>query len=69
MATREIIDKIHEVVAISKSEAVEIIALLAGQVAQVPVSGNQSGACPTINVVDFGVIKAKITLIVDSERK
>jgi len=39
-------------IVLSREEAVSIVALLAGQLGNVPVPGHQSGACPTIRAVD-----------------
>lgn len=68
MAKRETVGKL-EVIAISKHEAAQIIALLAGQLADTAILGNQSGAAPTINIMDFGAIKMKIALVLDRELK
>lgn len=40
------------VVALSRSEAVGVIALLTAQLGGVPLEGNHAGAAPTVNVVD-----------------
>ena len=39
-------------VVLSREEAVSIIALLAGQLGNVPLPGQHAGACPTIRVVE-----------------
>lgn len=52
---------------LSPKEAVDIIGLLAAQLASVPLQGNASGATPTINIVDHGVVKHRVVFCVDNK--
>ena len=63
MATLEIVDDRLTVVTISRKDAADMIALLAGQLAGKPIQGNQGGACPYI-IVDDGMGK-RMTFVVD----
>ena len=56
-----------KVISVSKKEAVDIIGLLAAQVANVTLSGNHAGAAPSLNILEHGVIKYRLLLCVESE--
>lgn len=54
-----------EVVTISKEEAANIIALLAGQLADTHIQGVQSGAAPELRVVDRGQLVKRLVFVID----
>lgn len=73
MALSESVDegrgKILELLSLSKEESLEIVILLAAQLAGIPAVGRQSGACPTFTVVDGESRRLRrVTLCVDKER-
>ncbi len=54
-------DVIYE---LTPAEAVEVIALLTAQLANVPLVGRMSGACPTLNVIEHGQRVQRVSLSV-----
>ena len=55
-------DRIKTVI-LSRKEVSDLIGLSAAQLADEPLIGNQAGACPTINIVEHGLIKYKMVFI------
>ncbi len=69
MAIEEIIDDGKtSVIALDKQEVVTIIGLLAAQLGDVTFPGNMGGATPSINIVDRGVVKYRLVLLLDKQR-
>lgn len=62
-------DGVHRVIAISRKEAVELIAFLAGQLGGETVPGNYAGAAPEIRIRDRGVCAERISLLIDDKSK
>lgn len=59
MATELIHNELH-VISLDKKEIVDLIGLLAAQLGEVALSGNASGAIPSVNIVDKGSIKYRL---------
>jgi hypothetical protein len=49
-----------EGIELSKAEALDLITLLAAQLAQEAAIGRTSGACPEVNISDRGVINRRM---------
>lgn len=64
MAKEDIVDQL-KIITMDKQEAVDLIGLLAAQLADVALTGNMSGAAPSINVVDKGVIKYRLSFLLE----
>ncbi len=62
MARQEAIDERTKVVELSRKEAADLIALLAGLLANAAVAGNQRGAVPEIKIVDRGVVELRLLI-------
>lgn len=60
-------DDALRVVAISRKEAVELIAFLAGHLAGQAVPGNHTGVAPEIRIIDRGVCVERIGLMIDDK--
>lgn len=65
MATETILPDGMKVIAISGKEAADMIGLLAAQLARVPLCNNASGAAPSVNIVEHGVIKYRLVLCLE----
>lgn len=68
MANAELIKKDNhelEVLTISKADAAEIIAFLAGQLANHTIPGNQSYRAPEILITDRGHVFKRVVLSID----
>jgi len=66
MAT-ECIHKKFRFITLSRKEAVDMIGLLAADLAGETLSGNASGATAAVNVVEHGAIKYR--LVISTERE
>jgi hypothetical protein len=64
MATEVVSNGPELVITLSPSEAANVIGLLAAQLAGTPLTGNAAGAAPTLNVVEDGRIKYRLSLLV-----
>jgi len=64
MATEIVKTDTEVVITLSPSETANVIGLLAAQLAGTPLTGNAAGAAPTLNVVEDGRIKYRLSLIV-----
>jgi hypothetical protein len=53
------------IISLSRKEAVEIVTLLIAQLANEALPGNASGAIPTVNIVDRGVVKYRLALCLE----
>lgn len=58
-----------KVVLLSSQEVVDLIGLLAAQLAGVPLIGNQGGAFPSLNILENGRIKYRLMIGIDSKEK
>ena len=56
--------EVQKVLVLTKQEATDIIGLLAAQLGDCPLSGNDAGACPTITVTNSLGKKYDISLII-----
>ena len=56
-----------KIISLTRQETANIIGLLAAQLGDVTLRGNQGGACPDVNVLDHGNVKYRITFIVGSD--
>lgn len=68
MATEIVRDECNQIIKLTAQEAADIIGLLAAQLADTPLVGNQAGACPTIKIVEDGRIKYALSLIIERPR-
>lgn len=66
MAT-EVIHENIRIISMDREDAANVIGLLAAQLAGTTLQGNQSGATPTINIVENGVIKYRLVLVVQEK--
>jgi len=55
------------VVELDKQEAVNLIGLLTAQLARVPLQGNASGAVPSLNIVEDGVVKYRLLFLLKAK--
>lgn len=67
MASEYIRDQ-ERFITIDKADAVEIIAYLSAQLAGIPAPNSASGAVPQINVTEYGQIKYRLYLTVDTKK-
>ena len=57
-----------ETLVLSRQEATNLAALLIGQLAGVPVVGNQAGAAPMVRIDDSGRIECEVTFILKPDQ-
>lgn len=69
MAKREKVDGFGTVITLSPSEALDLVTLLTGQLANLPVPGRMSGAAPEIKIDDRGRFEEKLAFFVDHRTK
>lgn len=62
MATESIHNDMR-VITVDAQEAVNFIGLLVAQLGSKPLTGNASGAAPTINIVEDGVVKYRLLFL------
>jgi hypothetical protein len=55
------------VLVLSRQEAVNLVGLLTAQLGDRPLVGNQSGAAPTVNVMDRGMVVQRLVVTLDRE--
>lgn len=63
----EIIHEELKVIAMSRKEAVDLIGLLAAQLGDVTLVGNQGGACPSFTVNDRGNTLYRMAFVLEQE--
>lgn len=68
MATEERVNNTRYIELTGK-EAADLIGLLAAQLADEPLIGNQGGACPDVKITEMGQIKVWLSFIVDSKAR
>lgn len=56
------------IVSVDRKDAADLIGLLAAQLAGTALTGNMSGALPSINVVENGVVKYRLVLVLGPEK-
>lgn len=64
MATETLHNELR-VITIDPKEAADLIGLLAAQLAGKPLINNHAGAIASVNVVEHGVVKYRLCLMVD----
>lgn len=69
MASREKIEGFGTVITLSPAEALDLVTLLTGQLAKLPVPGHMAGAAPEITINDRGRIEEKLAFLVDLRMK
>lgn len=62
---REVVQDHLRMIAVSRHEAANIIALLSAQLGDTNIQGNQAGACPEIRIVENGKIRSIMSFVVD----
>lgn len=66
---KEILHNESKIISASAKEIADLIGLLAAQLAEAPLIGNQSGAVPSMNISENGSVKYKLLIVLDNESR